>query len=220
MKRLLKKITNPIYKKYHFWYHKKPRKYTYKNVYTIVQPSVFSPKNTVSTKVFLDYIDNLKLNNKKVLELGCGSGIISILSASKGGEVTATDINKKALNSLKEVSENQKFNIKCIFSDLFDEISNTNFDYVFINPPYYPKKPKNIEEQAWFCGANFEYFKKMFFQLKKINLNYTSILMILSNECDLKSIKKISNKHKFKLDEIHKKKLILEENYIYKINRI
>lgn len=220
MKKLLKKITHPLYKRYHFWYHKKPRKYVYKNVFTIVQPSVFSPKNTISTKVFLDYIATLSIKGKTVLELGCGSGIISVFSASKEANVTASDINNVALESLKKVSKKQEFDINCIFSDLFDAINKFDYDYIFINPPYYPKKPKNLEEKAWFCGENFEYFEKLFMQLKENNFINTTILMILSDACDLENIQKIALKNSFKLDKLVAKKLSFETNFIFRFKKI
>lgn len=217
MKKLFKKITHPFYKKYHFWYHKKPRKYRYKNVYTIVQPTVFSPKNTISTKVFLDYIDSLNLQNKTVLELGCGSGIISIFTSSKNAKTTATDINKIAIDSLKKVGLAQEFNIKTIESNLFDKIPKQSFDYIFINPPYYPKKPINIEEKAWFCGENFEYFEQLFKQLNEKLSKDT--LMILSDDCELEKIQEIAKKNKLALHCIFTKKLVTEKNFIYSIKR-
>jgi release factor glutamine methyltransferase len=222
MKKLLKKITHPFYKKYHFWYHKRPRKYVYKNVFTMVQPTVFSPKNTISTKIFLDYISTLDFQNKTVLELGCGSGIVSIFSASKGAKVTASDIHKITLNSLEKVSKKQGFNIDCVYSNLFENIKMPNrvesrFDYIFINPPYYPKKPKNIEEQAWFCGENFEYFKNLFNQLPR-HINKNQVFMILSEDCDLKTIKNIAYQNKLNFTQIYQKQTILEKNYIYKMD--
>lgn len=217
MKKLFKKITHPFYKKYHFWYHKKPRKYRYKNVYTIVQPTVFSPKNTISTKVFLDYIDALILQNKTALELGCGSGIISIFTSSKNAKTTATDINKIAIDSLKKVGLAQGFNIKTIESNLFDKIPKQSFDYIFINPPYYPKKPTNIEEKAWFCGENFEYFEQLFKQLNE-NLSKNT-LMILSDDCELEKIQEIAKKNKLAIHCIFTKKLVTEKNFIYSIKR-
>ena len=215
MKKLLKKITHPILKKYHFWYHKKPRKYVYKDVYTIIQPTVFSPKSTLSTKVFLDYISNLNLKNKSVLELGCGSGIISVFCALKGAKVTASDINKVAIDSLQEVSKKQGFEINCVLSDLFDSVNKSDSDYIFINPPYYPKKPKNIEEQAWFCGENFEYFSKLFSQLKENISESTITLLILSDACDLENIKKIAIENNLIFKKISTKKLSFETNYIF-----
>lgn len=219
MKNLIRKITHPIYKRYHFWYHRKPRKYIYKDVYTIVQPSVFSPINTLSTRVFLDFIDTLELKNKTVLELGAGSGIISIFCASKNGEVTATDINEVALKSLNEVSRNQDFDIDCIYSDLLENINKSDFNYIFINPPYYPKKPKSVSEKAWFCGENFEYFQELFHQLPSYLEKNTKCFMILSEDCELESIKKIASKNNLFLDTTLTKITRLEVNYIFKINK-
>ncbi len=217
MKNLIRRITHPVYKRYHFWYHRKPRKYTYNNIYTIVQPTVFSPINTVSTKVFLDHIDTIELNNKTVLELGCGSGIISIFSASKGSEVTATDINVIAIKSLNEASFEQDFSIKTTVSDLFKNINPFDFDYIFINPPYYPKRPKDISEKAWFCGENFEYFQELFDQIPPYLSDTTNCLMILSQDCDLKNIKNIATKNHLSFVKINEKQTLFEKNFIYKI---
>jgi release factor glutamine methyltransferase len=218
MKNFIQKLAHPFYKRYHFWYHRKPRKYTYKDVYTIIQPGVFSPKNTVSTKVFLDYIFSLNLSNKKVLELGCGSGIMSVFSASQGAVTTASDINRTALDSLKDVSIKQGLKITTVNSDLFEKVNGNQFDYIFINPPYYPKNPFNLEEKAWFCGENFEFFEKMFFQLKEVNTEKVKALMILSDACELKKIRAISLKNGMNLTEIHSVDLTFERNNIYQIN--
>ncbi len=218
MKKFIQKLAHPFYKRYHFWYHRKPRKYQFKDVFTIVHPGVFSPKNTVSTKVFLDYISSLNLTGKKVLELGCGSGIMSVLSASIGAVTTASDINQIALDSLKEVSTKQGLQINTVFSDLFEKLDGNDFDYIFINPPYYPKKPFNLEEKAWFCGENFEFFEKIFLQLQEINTEKTKVLMILSDACELEKIQAIALKNAKNFQEIHTVELTFEQNIIYQIN--
>lgn len=217
MKKILKKIIQPFYQRYHFWYHNKPRRYNYKKIYTIIQPSVFSPKHTISTKILLNYISTLNLKKARVLELGCGSGIISIYTASKGAEVIATDINKIALSSLNKTAPQQQLSVETIFSDLFDQIPISNFNYIFINPPYYPKNPKNINEQAWFCGENFEYFEKLFQQLPNQLTSTTNCLMILSDDCEVTIIKNIAKKNKLSLIEILEKQSFFEKNYIFKI---
>jgi release factor glutamine methyltransferase len=183
----------------------------------MVQPGVFSPKNTVSTKVFLDYITTLKLPQKSILELGCGSGIISIQCAAQGAMVTASDINAKAIESLLAVSEKQGFQITGIVSDLLNKMDGNHFDYIFINPPYYPKKPHNLEEKAWFCGENFEFFEKLMDQLSTINLKKTSCLMILSDACDFLKIEQIAKDNKLALNQVFTIKLTFEKNTIYRI---
>ncbi|UTW67878.1 methyltransferase [bacterium SCSIO 12643] len=215
MKRRILKLIQPLYAKYHFWYHRKPRKFVYKDIYTMVQPGVFSPKNTMSTKVFLDFISTLNLQNKRVLELGCGSGIISVLAASKGAQVWASDINKVAVRSLKELSAQLNLDIRALYSDLLDQVPKEDFDYVFINPPYYPKEPENVAEKAWFCGVEYEYFEKLFQQLPQIK--GAEVHMILSDGCDLAKIKSIAQKNTLEFEEILQVQLASEVNYIFKV---
>lgn len=142
MIRKLIKIVDPILKWFFQRYYSKPRKYRYQNIEVIVYPEVFPPHFTISTKLLIDYINSIDLKGKKVLELGCGSGIISLLAASKGALVTASDINRTALKALEKASLKNALPIHVINSNLFDKLQEKQFDYIIINPPYYPKAPK------------------------------------------------------------------------------
>lgn len=217
MKKVLQYIIHPFYKRYHFWYHRKPRKYSYKQVYTVVQPNVFSPKHTVSTKVFLDFISGLDLQNKNVLELGCGSGIIALQTAFMGANVVASDINQKAVDSLNQVAKTQHLNVNAVVSDLFENLSGHSFQYVFINPPYYPKAPQNIAEQAWFCGSEFEYFKQLFKQLPEWLKSKAKVYMILSDQCDLPQIQALAKQQQITFNRVHQVTLTFEVNFIFEL---
>lgn len=215
MRNFIKKITHPFLKYGLKLFYSKPRTYCYENICIKVHPDVFPPHLTFSTKILLDHIKPLDLKEKTFLELGCGSGIISLLASKKGAVVSSSDINQTALNYLDANAVKNNLLVTTIFSDLFKSIPNSNFDYVIINPPYYPEKPKNIKEQAWFCGENFEYFENLFDQLQNIESN--NIFMILSVDCAIEKIKSISNKNNFQLSDIKKIKNNFETNYIFKI---
>ncbi len=217
---IIKRITNPILKKGLQFYYRKPRVYHYKNIKVNVHPDVFPPHLTFSTKILLDFISTLDLKEKTLLELGCGSGIISLFAAKQGARVTATDISKIALNYLDKNAHSNKIKIKIMYSDLFDSIKNLNFDYIIINPPYYPKKPINVKEQAWFCGENFEYFESLFEQLSHRVSNIYHITMILSQDCEIDKIIDIANKNKLEMTVLQKVKKISETNYIYNIKKV
>lgn len=219
MRSFIKKITHPFLKLGLNIFYSKPRKYTYDGIEILVHPDVFPPHLTLSTKILLDFLSKKELKIKKILELGCGSGIISIYSTKKGALVTASDINQTALEYLKKNAEKHQSTINIIYSNLFDDIKKSDFDYIIINPPYYPKKPDSMKENAWFCGENFEYFKKLFNQLPlKTSIN-TEVIMILSEDCDIKKIKSLASNNGLILSVVHKKKVMKEMNYIFKINR-
>lgn len=220
MRALLKKITHPFLKFGLNWYYSKPRKYNYENSFVLVHPDVFPPQLTFSTKMLLDFIKPITLQNKSLLELGCGSGIISIYAANKGAIVTATDINVTALEYLKKSVEENKVALEVLESNLFEKLENKKFDYIIINPPYYPKNPKSVKEKAWFCGENFDYFEMLFMQLPKFLSDINQTYMILSEDCELEKIKAIALKNEIAFELILEKKVLAEKNYIFKLQKL
>ena len=216
-RRIIKKITSPFLKIGAKFYYRKPRKYTYNGIEVVVHPEVFPPHLTLSTKILLDYISELNLQNKTFLELGCGSGIIALFAAQKGAKVTASDLNKTALNYLQNASEKNNLKVKTVYSNLFDELPNKHFDYILINPPYYPKNPKNTKEEAWFCGEDFQYFKKLFQQLPNYLSENNKTLMILSEDCQIAKIKAIATHNNLILKEVFTIKKVGETNFIFQI---
>jgi len=215
MRQFIKKITHPFLKLGLQLYYFKPKKYCYEGICVKVHPDVFPPHLTLSTKILLDFIKPLQLTNKSFLELGCGSGIISILAAKKQANVISTDINTTALSFLKEAAQKNQVALSIIESDLFENLNGYTFDYIIINPPYYPKKPKNTKEKAWFCGENFEYFEQLFKQINT-KVTYQNAYMILSEDCEIDKIKDIALKNKITLETVLEKKVLSEKNYIFK----
>jgi len=217
MRKLFKKITSPFLQWWFKKYYSKPRSFRYENINITIAPGVFSPQYTLSTKILLKYLSALDLDGKTFLELGCGSGIISLFASKKGANVIASDINKTALDYLKSSAKANQIEIEILYSDLFESLKNKVFDYIIINPPYYPKTPKTIEESAWFCGPNFEYFEKLFNQLQNQITNDSYCIMILSEDCNIEKITSIATKNSCGLNLIETHKNWFETNYIYKL---
>ena len=217
MRKLLKKIASPFLQKASAIYLKKRRKYTYKDISVWVEPTVFPPFITISTKLLLEFIEPLDLKDKRILELGCGCGIISILTAQKGAIVTATDINEVALSALYQNAKENLATINIIKSDLFENLEGKTFEYIISNPPYYPKKPMSVAENAWFCGENFEYFESLFSQLPKYLTTDNSTYMILSEDCELEKITSIAFQNGITFFVEKETKVVGEVNFIYKL---
>ncbi len=215
-KKILKPL-HPILKRLAEFYLSRPRFFKYKSLKVIVYPGVFHPGFFFSTKVFLEFLNSIDLRSKKVLELGAGSGLISIYCAKQGAFVTASDINPSALKGLKENASLNTVEIDVKESDLFSDISPTEFDIILVNPPYYPKSYKSVDEQAWFCGENFEYFENLFSQLEA--RSDTLLFMILSEDCDLQRIQSIGSKRNYLFEVVHTRKMLGELNLIYKIRK-
>ncbi|MBK7037449.1 MAG: methyltransferase [Bacteroidetes bacterium] len=193
--------------------------YTWKDITLHLPPGIFHPAYFFSTKFLLQHLMKKDVSGRSFLELGAGNGLISISAAQRGALVSSSDISVKVIELLKENARSNKVELKVIHSDLFDNIDPQQFSIIAINPPYYPKTPRNEFEQAWYCGENFEYFEKLFLQLPKYHDVKSEVLMVLSEECDLSRIKNIAATNNYDLILKEKKRIYWEMNYIFEIRR-
>ncbi len=217
MNSTFKHIVAHTYKPLLVKYLSKTRAYRYRDIRLAIAPEVFHPGFFFSTKFLLQYISKLPLAGKKFLELGCGSGLISMAAAKQSALVTASDINPVAVEFLKMNSRDNKTEMTVIQSDLFGNIPKQSFDIIAINPPYYKKEPVTAKDHAWFCGENGEYFSRLFCELAGyINTN-TEVLMVINEQCDREMINGFAKKNGFALQEVYGKKNMLEQLFIFKI---
>jgi len=215
MLKLLTPVLQPLYRQY----LSRARSCRYKDVRVVVSPGVFFPGFIFSTKIFLQFIEGLDLNGKRFLELGAGSGLISIFAARKGAVVTASDINPLSVENIRENAARNDAAVTVIESDLFEGILLQAFDFIIIAPPYYPKDPADYREMAWFCGAHFEFFERLFRQLPVFFHDSSQVLMILSEDCDISAIRAVASRYGFEFHLLLRKRKLGEWNFIFRIGR-
>jgi release factor glutamine methyltransferase len=187
-----------------------------------ISPGVFHPGFFFSTNFFYTFISDLQLNNKNFLELGCGSGLLSLLAFRMGAKVTSVDINPTAVKDTVynfETNFKEKPSVSVIESDLFNNLTTQTFDIIIINPPYFFKKATQAHEMAWYCGENGEYFEKLFRTLNDHIHKDSEVYLSLADNCDIAKIKEIAVKHGFAFRLAAQKKVKWEMNYIYNIIR-
>ena len=207
----------PLIRKLAKIYTSKERTFSFKDIEVIVKPGVFHPGLFISTKMLLNFVEKLNLEQQTFLELGAGSGIISIMAAKKGAKVYASDISGVAIENIKLNAYKNEVEISVIKSDLFQNLTGLKFDFIIINPPYYKKDPANEEEYAWYCGSNHEYFNKLLDSLKNYINKRSNVYMILSEVCDINLIKSIGTQKGYSWSVVKEKIVWGERNYIYSI---
>ncbi|NPE08604.1 MAG: methyltransferase [Asgard group archaeon] len=101
------------------------------------------------------------LTNEKVLEVGSGSGYVSLYLAKKfpRADFFCVEINQIAANTIKKNAKQNSINLEVICSDLFNSLlakeNNLQFfDIVLFNSPYLPVKDFGLLEQAWSGGID------------------------------------------------------------------
>ena len=90
--------------------------------------------------VLLGAMCNVK-NAKKILEIGTGTGLISLMLAQRNvsAKISAIDINENAVKLASENFRNSIFNenLKVELKDFKNFETNENFDLMVCNPPFF-----------------------------------------------------------------------------------
>jgi release factor glutamine methyltransferase len=74
-----------------------------------------------------------------VLEIGCGSGVVSLACARNGASVWGVDINPEAVRCARENAERNSIkDVRFMAGDLFASLPEQQFDAILFNPPYLP----------------------------------------------------------------------------------
>lgn len=195
MRPFAKAIVNRSWKPFVQWYLRKPRSYMWRSVTVNVPPGIFHPGFFFSTKQLLNFLEQQPLQGKTLLEIGSGSGIVSIFAAKKGAVVTCCDISPRAVETTIANAKANSVSIDAMTSDLFANVPSKKFELIAVNPPYYRKDPLTTEEHAWYAGKELDYFSRFFRDAKSFLAPGGNVLMVLSDECDLSQIQRIAEQN-------------------------
>ena len=87
-----------------------------------------------TTYLMINELYNIDLIDKRVLDIGCGTGVLSIISSKRGAEkIVAIDIDEWAYkNSIENSKLNNINNTKFILGDI-DKLSGLTFNVILAN---------------------------------------------------------------------------------------
>ena len=85
-----------------------------------------------------NYLEKKNITNPKILDLGCGSGVIGLTLKYffKDADVTLVDISDEALKVAKENANNLNLDVNFIKSDWLSNVPIDKYDVIVSNPPY------------------------------------------------------------------------------------
>lgn len=91
------------------------------------------------------------LEGERILEIGCGSGVVSVHCAANGGVVTCGDINPKAVALTKQNVASNDLTAVVVETDVYSNIDGI-FDTIIFNLPYLPVSEEGDLALAWSGG--------------------------------------------------------------------
>lgn len=85
-----------------------------------------------------NYLEKKNITNPKILDLGCGSGVIGLTLKYffKDSEVTLVDVSKEALKVAEDNAKSLGLDVNFIKSDWFSNVKVEDYDVIVSNPPY------------------------------------------------------------------------------------
>jgi len=101
----------------------------------IIQPKMaFGTGHHETTFMMMSAMEKIPFANKKVLDYGCGTGILAILATKLDADtVQAIDFDPLSYeNTLENIEKNQSENIRTLLGEL-DKINDNDFDVILAN---------------------------------------------------------------------------------------
>ena len=98
----------------------------------IVPPGVLDPVLFRSGAWFARKVAARVRSGERLLDLGTGSGVVSVLARAAGAHAVAVDIDPRACRA---ATENGVSDVRQ--GDLYEPVRGERFDHVCMNPPYW-----------------------------------------------------------------------------------
>jgi putative methylase len=144
------------------------------------------------------------IENKIIIDLGCGTGIFSIGTYLTGAKkVIGIDIDENAIRIAKEFSKNNNYDISFYKKDVTEVVNKC--DTIFMNPPFGAQK-NNLKADRKFIEKGFKISSVIYsIHLAKTLPFISKLVSILGGEINYSKDYIYSIKHSF---NFHKKKIV------------
>ena len=125
------------------------------------EPGVYAAgKLDPGTALLLESIDLAALAGKRVLDLGCGYGLLALKAALHGAAVSALDDDLLAVRATYRNARTYGLDIRCLHSDVNSALKpGETFEMVLMNPPFHVGKGVRLEVPGAFIAAAYQHLE-------------------------------------------------------------
>lgn len=187
----------------------------------VVRPTVFHPRYFLTSEYFAGFIDKLDLKGKTVVEIGTGSGVLSLAAARAGAErVIAIDINPNAALS---AGDNARLNglaerVFPVCSNLMSAIApRPLFDVILSSPPSFAGEPRDVADRAWVAGPGYRDIAMLFAQARERLKPGGRFYLLLSSDSDLGLLGRLIDEAGFSAKLVGERSIVFESFILYEL---
>ena len=177
----------------------------------------------MTSKFFATFIQGLDLSDKRVADVGTGSGILALSAAKAGAQrVFALDINPAAAETaaFNAAQNSLADRVVALESNLFSAVpSDEKFDVIISSPPSFPGEPYGIADRAWHAGPNYRDIAMLFEEARERIAPDGVMYLLLSSDSDLELLGKLINRAGFSAIYLSAKSIFVESFIIYELRQ-
>ncbi len=120
-------------------------------------PGVFAAgKLDPGTARLLEVVQFGAFAGRRLLDMGCGYGLLALKASLAGAAVTAVDDDLLAVRSTHRNAERYGADVRALHSDVDSELQGELFDVVLMNPPFHVGKQVVMDVPGAFLAAAYE----------------------------------------------------------------
>lgn len=146
-------------------------------------------------------------NTKTILDIGCGTGLLSLMLAQRShAKIDAVEINKAAFTQANQNCLNSVFadNITVLHQDISAYVADKKYNVIVCNPPFYENDMQSVLLEERMAKHNTTLTLESLFKKVKTLLSTDGKFAILLPYFRLQEAIKIADENRFYLEkELH-----------------
>lgn len=167
----------------------------------LVMPNVYAPDLFTDSLKFAEIVPDL-VGDSSLLEVGCGTGILSLLCAKNGAYVVATDINPYAVMNSRINSRILRLSFDVRKGDIYSPVKKTEkFDFIFWLHPF-NNSTFPVEDVLLRSGFEYKYagLRRYISEARSHLTPKGRLLLGTGSNADVESIKTIAGENGYAID--------------------
>lgn len=174
-----------------------PITYDVEGIDITVNPGVFPP--ATDTKLLASHIHVQP--GVRTLDVTSGAGTFSVIAGLQGASGVAVDINPAAVRNSEENFKKYGVDMLAIKSDLFENVPDESFNYIYANGPFFEGDISDPLDYA--CYGAISFIERLLKELHSRLKPDGELLIVLSAMSDLKHFNKTLTSNNLDSSLIH-----------------